>query len=119
MVAGIYEPAADGKLLIDWFQEDWAVFDPERIALSKATLLLAEILDDTELIRRKLAPSDLSRTDTLARWHKVRAELKHQNRFFPTTDFDLDRIGQLLPHVQISTTSLPQKWYRARIQEQR
>ncbi len=126
VVAGIYEPSDDGRPLIDWFQEDWALFDPDWIDLSKATLLLAEILDDTELIRRKLVPTDASSTQMLAQWHSVRAELKHENRFFPKTVydtdgeivFDLDRIEQLLPHVQTSVSDLPKSWHRARIQEE-
>lgn len=119
MVAGIYEPATVGQPLIDWFQEDWALFDPNHIDSSRATLLLADILDDPEIIRRKLVPSDLSRTDTLSKWHQVRMELKHQNRFFPKTEFDLDRIEQLLSHLQISMSDLPSAWHRARIQDQR
>jgi len=119
MVTGIYVPEEDGRLLLEQLQQDWAVFDPNVLDAAKATLLLAEILNDPEVIRKEFIPSDVSHSDTLNIWYKVRTELKHQNRFFPKTvnDLDLGRIEQLLPHLQISMSEVTTNWHRARIQD--
>ncbi len=116
MVTGIYVPEDEGACLLDLLQQDWALFDLNQIDSAKATLLLAEILDDPEVIRKKFVPIAVSHSDTLDRWHEVRTELKHRNRFFYKTEFDLDRIEQLLPHLQISLSAVTTGWFRARIQ---
>lgn len=117
MVSGIYVPEEGGSSLLDLLQQDWAVFNFERVDTAKATLLLAEILDDPEVIRTEYAPSENTQSETLDVWHMVRTELKHQNRFFPKTRFDLDRIEQLLPHLQITMKDITTDWHRARIQD--
>jgi len=118
MVTGIYVPDENGDLLFDLLQRDWQVFDTCNINPANATLLLAEILDETTITRRKYLPSSSSRSDTLERWRNVKEELKHQNRFFPKTAFDLDRIEPLLSHLQVSVKDVTRAWYRARIQEE-
>ena len=117
MVTGIYVPADNGHSLLDMLQRDWELFDFNRIDPANATLLLADILDDPEINYKKFTPSDLCHSDTLERWRNVRTELKHQNRFFPKTEFSLDRIEQLLSHLQVYVSDVTLIWYRARIQE--
>lgn len=117
LVTGIYQTAEEGKYLVEWLREDWALFDLARISDANAKLLLAEILDDREVIQRKFIPSDIGHTGVLDRWQKVCSELKHQNRFFPKTEFDLDRIEGLLTHLQINVSRVAPKWFRSRIQD--
>jgi hypothetical protein len=119
LVTGIYQPDENGKNLVEWLREDWALFDRERISDANAKLLLAEILDDTEIVRRKFVPSDAGHTDVLKTWQTVRSELMHQNRFFPKTveDLDLDRVEGLLTHLQINMSDVASEWFRSRIQD--
>ena len=41
-----------GKILVQWFREDWAMFQHPRMDDSRAKDLLGEILDDGEIARQ-------------------------------------------------------------------
>ncbi len=117
LIVGIYSPDNQGKTLVEWFKHDWAMFQHEMMDIAHAKELLAEILDDGDIVRQRFVPSELDRSNTLAQWKIAREELMHKNRFFPETVLDFDRLTELLPHLLLDPADIPITWYRARIQE--
>jgi hypothetical protein len=117
LLISAYTPGAGGKLLVQWFREDWGMFDHERMDDSRAKDLLSEILDDGEIVRQPFLPADSSGTDRLGEWEKLRDELMYENRFFPHLSAGhLDRLEDLLPHLRLDRDDIPDQWFRARIQ---
>ena len=116
LLIGAYRPDPNGKLLIQWFREDWGLFSHPRMNDSRANDLLSEILDDGEIVRQPYSPSGIPVADRLSEWGQLRDELMYRNRFFPAVDIDLDRLKGLLEHVKINANEVPGSWYRARIQ---
>ena len=114
----IYEPDENGNLLVFWLRQDWGLFRHERMDDARAKELLAEVLDDGEIVRQNFSPSPSYQTDSLARWQSLREELRFGNRFFPESGIDLDRLSDLLAHVILEADELPADWYRARLLHQ-
>lgn len=113
VLCGIYKRDECGEVLIDWLIDDWDLFNLER---AMANSLLVEILDDGERVRELVVPSELYETKNLDGWQALRDELRHNNRFFPETDFELERLEQLVSNLLISRDEWPLEWYRARIE---
>jgi RES domain len=113
VLASVYEPDPNGKLLVDWMKADWSLFSHTRLDGAHAKELLAEILDDGEIVRRTFSPSPTYRSEGLARWENLRDELMHKNRYFLDEALDTDRLRDLLD--QLPADALPDQWYRARI----
>lgn len=114
---GIYIQNEQGKTLVEWLREDWAIFDNEQMDNAHAKELLSEILDDGEIVRRSFKPAVKRDSYSLREWRQLREELMKKNRFFPETTIDLDRLSSLFPHLITSGEELPEYWYRARAQE--
>jgi hypothetical protein len=112
-LVNIYEPNEGGKLLVEWFKADWAMFDHERMDIAGAKNLLADVLNDGEIVRKTFAPSARFQSDTLLRWEQLRDELMYVNRYFPNIQIDTGRLEQLLQ--LLPAKDMPTKWYRARI----
>jgi hypothetical protein len=83
---------------------------------SRAKDLLAEILDDGEIVREKFLPTAIDATNRLIEWEKLRDELMYKNRFFPEANIDLDRLEHLLSSLTPDRSEIPSVWSRARIQ---
>jgi len=98
MLTSIYELNPDGKLLVQLLKEDWSLFP--KLDLANAKSLLAEVLDDGDIVRRLFSPSQAFRSEGLAAWNTLRDELMFKNRYFLDEALDKD---------------LPDVWYRARI----
>src|ERR1700693_1766221 len=61
LVISAYEPSVNGKSLIEWFREDWGLFEHPRMDNPRAKDLLADILDDSEIVQKPFIPApDLS-----------------------------------------------------------
>lgn len=116
VVVGIYRPDDEGKLLIEWLKEDWSLFKHPNLDKTHANALLGEILDDSEIIRRKFVPSGPDQTDLIENWEKLMIELMHKNRFFPDTKFDYLRLEGLFSNLVLDQDDQPDHWYRARIE---
>jgi hypothetical protein len=114
LVLGIYEPNENGQLLVEWLKADWMLFQNPRIDIPGAKNLLADILNDGEVVRRRFSPSPKYQSDALARWERLRDELMYENRYFPNAQLDMERLEELLAHLP--ALDLPTTWYRARIQ---
>lgn len=116
LLISAYEPDVGGKLLVQWFREDWAMFDHPNMNDSRATDLLAEILDEREIVRETFLPVSYSSADRLGEWERLRDELMYRNRFFPESEIDLDRLKSLLSALILDRGEVSSSWYRARIQ---
>lgn len=115
-LVNIYSKDEGGKSLVEWFKEDWAMFPDLDFANSKQ--LLADILDDGEVVLKKFVPSKLCETEQLNKWEQLKAELMHENRFFPSTKFDEDRLRELLDQLLVKSSDFKPEWFRARIQKE-
>lgn len=113
MLVAVYEPNADGKSLVEWMKEDWALFPDDKMDIAHAKELLGEILDDGEAVRRRCLPSEVYVSEGLARWETLRDEVMFRNRWFLDGTIDTDRLRELLD--LLISPGLPRVWYRARI----
>lgn len=116
LLLGIYVPNADGKMLVEWFRDDWGLFAGSSMDDAHAKELLAEVLDDGEIVRRTFIPSLDSSVNRYSEWQSLREELMHRNRFFPNIDLDLDTLRRALSALVVSVSEIGDNWYRARIQ---
>jgi hypothetical protein len=114
LLINIYEPDANGRQLVEWLRADWDMFYHPKMEDARAKELLAEVLDDGEIVRKSFSPSPKYQSDGLIRWETLRTELMHENRYFPAAQLDLDRLRGLLDHLQAD--GVPTTWYRARLQ---
>jgi hypothetical protein len=78
--------------------------------------LLAEILNDGEIVRQQFVPASNPTIDPLSEWEKLRDELMYHNRYFPQTTIDPKRLESLLLPLMPDVDEVPTQWYRARIQ---
>jgi len=117
LVIAIYQPDDNGKPLSELLREDWEMFSHPKMDGAHAKELLGDILDDGDIVRKNFVLSCLCRTEHLAEWEKFRKELMYENRYFPTSEIDLPRLEELLSRLILDDDEIPQKWYRARIQE--
>ncbi len=115
---GVYVQDKAGKPLSDWLREDWSLFQNENLDEIHRSRLLAEILDDGEIVRRNFSPAEPDHNELQEPWRLLIAELTHQNRFFPKTDFAFRRLRDLFPHIIAHPSDRPEKWFRARIQKE-
>lgn len=116
LLISAYQPDPSGKLLVQCFREDWGLFDHPRIDDSKAKDLLAEIVDDGEIVRKPFIAAFAAEGNQLTEWEKLREELRYRNRFFPEADIKYERLASLLGVLGIELSEFQQTWFRARIQ---
>ena len=67
LLTSIYRPNDEGKTLVEWLKEDWSLFEHPKLDNAKAKELLAVILNDGEIVRKKFIPSELCHSDQLDR----------------------------------------------------
>lgn len=116
-VTSIYteSDAEDAKLLVEWFQSDWQIFNS--LDLFKAQSLLGEILDDGEIVRRKHIPLNAPSLDVVVKWKSFCDEIMLRNRFFFQHELDLKRLETLFKvHLETDGAEFNRQIYRARIQ---
>ena len=113
-LVNIYEPNEQGRLLIEWFRDDWDLFHHERMDNARAKDLLGEVFDNGDLFRQSFVPSPKYQSDRLVKWERLRAELMHENRYFPDTQLDRARFEELLELLKAD--DVPTRWFRARLQ---
>jgi len=113
MLISIYEPDSHGMPLVSWMKEDWCLFTHPSMDIAHAKELLAEILDDGDIVRKNFSPSATYKSEGLVRWETLRDELMYKNRYFLDEALDIDRLRELLDHLPAD--DMPETWYRARI----
>lgn len=116
LLINIYVEDDNGKTLVEWFKDDWGMFTHQKMDYANASMLLAEILDDGDIVRKKFSPSDLCESDRLDLWSAFKSELMHENRFFPVIQMDVSLLSDLLTHLVFDPYELSETWYRARVQ---
>jgi RES domain len=114
LLVNSYAEDPAGRPIVELFKEDWLLFDHPAMSNAQAKELLADILDDGEIVRRSFVPSPKYQSDRLALWRALRTELMHENRYFPATPLDTDRLRELLD--QLHADPIPSTWFRARLQ---
>ncbi|WP_413451132.1 RES family NAD+ phosphorylase [Georgenia phoenicis] len=118
MVLDCYVPDESGWSLPSLLAQDWRLFDHPTMDEAHAKELLADILDDGEIVRRAFSPVDLPLHETPQRWEHLRDEMMHRNRWFLDEPIDLDRLGELLDQLLAPAdefASIAETWYRARL----
>ncbi|WP_178089552.1 RES family NAD+ phosphorylase [Rheinheimera lutimaris] len=117
ILSDAYFPDDSGKLLVEWFKSDWGLFSNPRMDIANASRLLAEILDDGDIVRRRFAPiKSLTSFSSVQGWYQLKEELKHTNRFFLSSQFDFNTIKKLISLLEIEVDNLSRDWFRSRIQ---
>lgn len=116
LLVSAYRADDSGQLLVEWFRKDWGLFVHPRMDDPRAKDLLAEILNDGEIVRKKFSPVASEPASRLIEWEKLRDELMYKNRFFPEANIDLERLELLLSSLTADVEEVPRVWYRARIQ---
>ncbi len=116
LLLGIYCEDPKGQTLVEWCKSDWELFVDLDNAHCKE--LLADILDDGEIVRKKYRPVVPEDGNSLERWQRFREELKHQNRFFPKNAPDTNLLEYFLRmHLCADESAIPDILYRARIMD--
>lgn len=108
-----YEEAEGGESLVKLFKEDWGLFSHERMDEARAKVLLADILDDEQIIRKFFKPLVPSDSKKVGDWFELREELRFKNRYFLDEELDKKRWKGLLDFLL--SNPLKKLWYRARI----
>jgi hypothetical protein len=94
-------------------KHDWQLFSHPKMDVAHAKELLAEILDNGDIVRKLFVPSPHYKSDGLIRWETLRDEMMYRNRWFLDVSIDTERLENLLVHVPAD--DLPERWFRARI----
>jgi hypothetical protein len=112
----IYDESEKGKPLIECLKNDWGMFTRQNMEYYKSCELMAVILDDNEIDKKRFIPSKLCHSDSLDLWKKFKQEIRTTNRFFPTNKLNEDLLSSLLPQLTINLNEITKEWFRARIQ---
>jgi len=112
---GVYEVNEDGQPLVQWLRDDWRLFEHPVMDDAHAKEVLADVLDNGEIVRKQFKPSGQYESESLARWDDLRDEMMHRNRWFLDRPIDLDRLKQLLDMLIASEEEVPRAWFRARL----
>ncbi|MCM1012317.1 RES family NAD+ phosphorylase [Brevibacterium sp. XM4083] len=118
MLLDCYVPDSNGKSLASLLADDWRLFDHPAMDEAHAKELLAEILDDGEIVRQPFAPIDLLVSETPQRWNDLRDEMMHRNRWFLDEPINLGRLAELLGQLIAPVNSLTEittLWHRSRL----
>ena len=111
-----YEQVEHGKPLVDLLMSEWNMFHGSGLSTASAKELLADVLDDGELVRKKFLPIAQSEDGNLRRWEDLRDEMMHRNRWFLDKPMDMQRFAELLAQLIVPSESLSDlAWYRARL----
>ena len=118
MVLDCYVLEKGGKSLALLLAEDWRLFDHPVMDEAHTKELLADILDDGEIVRQPFVPFDLPAAATPQRWDELRDEMMHRNRWFLDAPIDLEQLGSLLNQLLAPAedfADITDLWYRARL----
>ncbi|MEL7444784.1 MAG: RES family NAD+ phosphorylase [Pseudomonadota bacterium] len=114
LLVSAYEDDPDGqRTIVEWLTDDWLLFDCKDLDLPAAQILLADILDDGDIVRKPFRPANISQFKGFANWETLKDELRYKNRYFLDEELKHDRLRELLDHL--ISDPLPTDWFRARI----
>lgn len=115
LVLGSYTIHESGQPLSTLLRSDWELFEPARLDDDHAQVLLGEIFNDGELVRRRFLPLNDESAARVEGWSDARQELMHHNRWFPTSVLDLSPIRSNLDTLLVRSGTLGSSWFRARL----
>lgn len=111
-----YEVVDDGVPIIGLLREEWDMFRGSGMNDASAKELLADVLDDGEIVRKLFSPIVNEEDSNLQHWDDLRDEMMHRNRWFLDKPMDMERMEELLSRLIASSTSLDDvTWFRARL----
>lgn len=111
-----YEIDEDGTSLAELLASEWGFFRDSGLRAAEVKDLLADVLDDGEIVRKLFSPIAPSHEGNLKRWEDLRDEMMHHNRWFLAEPIDLDRMKELLNYLIAPESELGSlHWYRARL----
>ncbi len=116
LLISIYVEDKTGEPLVHWLKVDWGMLAHPSMDQANSCMLLADILDNGDIVRKNFIPSKLCTSDSLDLWGSFREELMYQNRFFPENKIDEDLFSKLLQHLVTTPNGVSEEWYRARVQ---
>lgn len=108
-----YEHTSEGNTLIHHFKHDWKLFCHKKMDDAHANELLADILDDGDIVRKRFMPLIPARSQKVGDWLNLRDELRFKNRYFLDVEIDQDRLLRLLENLMADP--IESTWFRARI----
>ena len=117
LILNVYSRDDNGQTLVELLKKDWDIFRHPMMDLVHSSELLADILDDGDIVYELFSPSDTIHSDKLNLWGILRSELMYENRFFLSSGIDEDRLKNLLMHLVLEPDEILETWYRARIQQ--
>lgn len=117
LIDTVYIQAANGKSLTEHLKKDWDLFNHSAMDEANAQRLLADILDDGQLVREKFIPKEEGNSTNLDLWNNFKYNIKHKNRFFLNEKLDESLFRTLLASLERKPLEISTTWYRARIQE--
>lgn len=117
MVLDLYVPDRNGESLVQLLKKDWMLFDDSNIDDANSQILLAEVLNDGEIVRKNFTPFNGGEWRDASEWERLRQEMMHENRWFLNNTIELERLGRhleqlLLPDAEFSGIK---QWHRSRI----
>ena len=116
LLVSIYIEDETGEPLVNWLKEDWGMFSHSSMGQANSSMLLADILDNVDIVRKNFIPSELCASDRLNLWGSFKEELMYQNRFFPENKIDERLFSKLLVHLVTNPNDVSETWCRARVQ---
>src|SRR5262245_38202838 len=77
LLVDVYEHDPEGRSLVEWMKRDWQLFTHPKTDMAHAKELLADILDDGEIVRKPFSPSTRYKSEGLVQWDTLRDELMY------------------------------------------
>ncbi len=116
LLLGVYKIDSSGRPLIKCLMYDWSLFPSDMINEAKAQILLGEVLDNGDIVRKSYSAlhEDI---ESLNAWEDLKSELMCRNRFFPNNTIDFDRLESQFSRLIWDIEEIPSVWYRSRIKE--
>lgn len=113
ILSDAYQEDPEGLTLVEHFIRDWGLFPDQLFDVANAKALLAEILDDGEIVRKTFSPIAADEKLVVGNWGELREELRFKNRYFLDQELKDKRLKSLLD--QLIAEPLGETWFRARI----
>lgn len=117
LISILYRKDDTGRRLSLCLKEDWDLFNHQSMDDALSQRLLAEILDDGQVVRKSFVSVVDDQQAPLEKWKQFKDELKNQNRFFLKSRSEEDKalLIDLLEHLRFKSADLTLGWYRARV----
>lgn len=117
LLMGAYRRDDQGEPLLELYRRDWMLFVHSGLTGDNAPNLLSVIYSDEGVADLRYSPTRLNETGTLDQWEMFRKELMFQNRYFPASILNTERLSELIKYLMQDEDDFSDSWFRARIQK--